>query len=129
MTVIISEIITQGEQSHLKHIASANTEANALAVLQGLLQQQDGKQYQINTWIDAQPTYLAVAALPTAYHAGIDAVACVWTPISEHDDQQAAYDACKAFAASGQHHDAFMVVSSDSKQYSRLKSRLLEAIQ
>ena len=49
-------------------------------------------------------SFLAVAAIPTAYHAGIDAVACVWTPISEHDDQQAAYDACKAFAASGQHH-------------------------
>ncbi len=64
MTVIISEIITQGEQSHLKHIASASTEADALAVLQDLLQQQDGKQYQIDTWIDAQPTFLAVAAYP-----------------------------------------------------------------
>ena len=129
MTVIISEIITQGEQSHLKHIASASTEAAALEVLQDLLQQQDGKQCQLNTWVDAQPTFLAVVAIPTSYHAGIDAVACAWTPISEHDDQQAAYDACKAFAASGQPHDAFMVVSSDSEQYSRLKSRLLEAIQ
>ena len=129
MTVIISEIITQGEQSHLKHIASASTEADALAVLQGLLQQQDGKQYQLNTWVDAQPTFLAVAAIPTAYHAGIDAVACTLTPISEHYDQQAAYDACSAYAASGQPHDAFMVVSSDSEQYRRLKSRLLEAIQ
>ncbi len=129
MTVIISEIITQGERSHLKHIASAATEADALAVLQGLLQQQDGKQYQLNTWIDAQPSYLAVAAVPVAYHAVADAVACVWMPISEHDTQQAAYDACKAYAASGQPHDAFMVVSSDSERYSRLKSRLLEAIQ
>ena len=128
MTVIISEIITQGEQSHLKHIASANTEADALAVLQGLLQQQDGRQYQLNTWV-CPTTFLAVVAIPAAYHAGIDVVACVWTPISEHDDKQAAYDACKAYAASGQPHDAFMVVSSDSERYSRLKSRLLEAIQ
>ena len=128
MTVTISEIITQGEQSHLKHIASANTEADALEVLQGLLQQQDGRQYQLNTWV-RPTTFLAVVAIPAAYHAGIDVVACVWTPIGEHDDKQAAYDACKAYAASGQPHDAFMVVSSDSEQYSRLKSRLLEAIQ
>lgn len=129
MTVTISEIITQGEQSHLKHIASASTETDALAVLQDLLQQQDGKQYRLNTWIDAQPTFLVVVAIPTAYHAGIDAVACTLAPISEHDTRQAAYDACNAFAASGQPHDAFMVASSDAEQYSRLKSRLLEAIQ
>ncbi len=49
--------------------------------------------------------------------------------ISEHDDQQAAYDVCKAFSASGLPYDAFMMVSSDSEQYSRLKSRLLETIQ
>lgn len=128
MTVTISEIITQGEKSHLKHIASASTEADALAVLQDLLQQQDGKQYCLNTWV-RPTTFLAVAAIPTAYHAGIDAVACVWTPISEHDTRQAAYDACNAYAASGQPHDAFMVVSSDSEQYSRLKSRLLGANQ
>ena len=128
MIVTISEFITQGEKSHLKHIASANTEADALAVLQGLLQQQDGKQYRLNTWV-RPTTFLAVAAIPTAYHADLDVVACVWTPISEHDTRQAAYDACNAYAASGQPHDAFMVVSSDSEQYSRLKSRLLEAIQ
>ena len=126
MTVTISEIITQGEQSHLKHIASASTEADALAVLQDLLQQQDGKQYRLNTWV-RPTTFLAVVAMPTAYHAGIDDVACTLTPISEHDTQQAAYDACKAYASSGQPHDAFMVVSSDAEQYSCLKSRLLEA--
>ena len=70
-------------------------------------------------------SFMAVAAVPSAYHA--DAVACAWTPISEHDTQQAAYDACKAYASSGQPHDAFMVVSSDAEQYSCLKSRLLEA--
>lgn len=67
-------------------------------------------------------SFMAVAAVPGA-------VACTLTPISEHDTRQAAYDACNAYAASGQPHDAFMVVSSDSEQYSRLKSRLLEAIQ
>ena len=72
-------------------------------------------------------SFMAVAAVPSAYHA--DAVACAWTPISEHDTRQAAYDACNAYAASGKPHNAFMVVSSDSEQYSRLKSRLLEAIQ
>ena len=128
MTVTISEIITQGEQSHLKHIASASTEADALAVLQDLLQQQDGKQYRLNTLV-RPTTFLAVVAIPTAYHADLGAVACTLTPISEHDTRQAAYDACNAYAASGQPHDAFMVVSSDSEQYSRLKSRLLGAIQ
>ena len=59
----------------------------------------------------------------------IDAVACVWMPISEHSTLQAAYEACNAYAASGQTHDALMVVSSDAEQYGRLKSHLLETAQ
>ena len=72
---------------------------------------------------------MAVAAVPSAYHTDIDAVACVWMPISEHSTLQAAYEACNAYAASGQTHDALMVVSSDAEQYGRLKSHLLETAQ